>query len=277
MADLHDVENALVTIIAAALYPNGTGQASAITAPCKVLPGWPPPQMLAGTVSVSVFAIAAASKLTSRYPTEWMPLTTVAATITAAVAGNVVTLGGTVSRPQNVTLIVNGKPYSYAVQAGDTLTSIATGVATLVNADVACTSSGAVITAATTARIVARVGGSGTAIKELRRQEQRFQVTVWSPTPELRAAAVPVIDTKLASINFITLADGMAARIYYFGTASIDTGEIVGSYRRDLFFVVEYATTITETESQITSVTDNITGGPMNPPTPGGTVVPTVS
>ena len=166
MADLHDVENALVTIIAAALYPNGTGQASAITAPCKVMPGWPPPQtldndLLAGTVSVSVFAIAAASKLTSRYPTEWMPLTTVAATITAAVAGNVVTLGGTVSRPQNVTLIVNGKPYSYAVQAGDTLTSIATGVATLVNADVACTSSGAVITAATTARIVARVGGSG--------------------------------------------------------------------------------------------------------------------
>lgn len=65
MADMTDVADALVTLIAAAMYPNGIGQPSVVETPIKVFQGWPTPQTLdkdfaAGVVDISVFPSAIA-------------------------------------------------------------------------------------------------------------------------------------------------------------------------------------------------------------------------
>ena len=64
-----------------------------------------------------------------------------ASALTMAVSGQTVTIGGTVGSPQNATVTVNGKDYSYAVHPTDTTTTIAAGLAALVSADIGGTSS----------------------------------------------------------------------------------------------------------------------------------------
>ena len=103
-------------------------------------------------------------------------------------------------------------------------------------------------------------GTSGTSIKELRRQEQRMQITVWAPTPDLRSAASSVIDVTLSNINFLPLADGSSARIVYVGMVISDMNQKSSLFKRDLFYSVEYATTITETDSAIKTTTLTISG-----------------
>ncbi|WP_457849537.1 hypothetical protein, partial [Staphylococcus aureus] len=56
---------------------------------------------------------------------DWQAGTLAAATITASVAGQVVTLAGTVSAGQNVAITVNGTAYIVAAQAGSTLSGLA--------------------------------------------------------------------------------------------------------------------------------------------------------
>ena len=60
MADLTDVGNALVQLIATIAYPNGTTNPSVVGAPVMVYQGWPNAQQLpidlkAGKVNISVF------------------------------------------------------------------------------------------------------------------------------------------------------------------------------------------------------------------------------
>lgn len=79
MSDLSDVSNALVTLIASTLYPNGTGQPSVVVMPCVVYAGWPIPQqldadLLAGKINVSVFPTPT-ERNTTRYPmTDWQTM-----------------------------------------------------------------------------------------------------------------------------------------------------------------------------------------------------------
>lgn len=272
MADLSDVENALVTLAAQTLYPNGTGQASLPGMPIKVFPGWPIPQQLdadlaAGKCQVSVFT-RQEQRNTTRYTKDWQPLSTNAPTLTLTIVGQTVTVGGSVpvsGNPQNVMVMANGKPYVYAIQQGvDTLNSIATALATLIAAGIAgTTNTGAVITLPNTARINAvRVGATGTSIREIRRQEQLFQVSVWADTPAHRDAIVAPLDAALAATQFITLADQSAARLIYKSTMVFDQYQKEKLYRRDLFYTVEYATTQVETDTQITQEQLNASATP---------------
>ena len=149
MADVSDVESVLVTTLAQTIFPNGTGQPSIVGAGCKIFRGWPIPKKLddalaAGKINVSVVAQDNETN-TTRYPRDWeeFPFTTPALTLT--VAGNTITVGGTVSSPLNAAAIVNRKAYVYPVQPSDTLTTIATGLAALINVDIPAVSSGQVI------------------------------------------------------------------------------------------------------------------------------------
>ena len=63
MADISDVENALVAAISAALYPNGAGGASAAGLPCRIYRGWPNGRALdddlaGGVASVTIFGFS---------------------------------------------------------------------------------------------------------------------------------------------------------------------------------------------------------------------------
>ncbi len=263
MADLIDVENALVALAAAAVYPNGTSQASAIAGavPCKVYAGWPTESQLdadlaAGTVHATVYPLQV-ERNTTRFLADWQQQAVNTPTLTLAANGQQITLAGTIpptNNPHVLSVLVNGLPYVYQVLATDTISSAAAALAALIAAGVPGTTSAAgVITVAAGGRIGAlQVGVTGTSIREVRRQERSFQITLWAHTPAARDSMAALIDGALAPLRFITLADGTAARLIYRQSYISDMLQKARLYRRDLVYSVEYATTQVETDTQIT-------------------------
>ncbi len=205
----------------------------------------PPPSPRA---LVSVYAAPAYGRNTTRYFEEWQVSVQPGTTLTAAIdaTGTVVTLGGTVSVPQNVALLVGApaapKAYVYSVASGDTLASIAASLAALVNVDTPAVASGATVTIAAAHKLVARIGGVGSVVKELMRQVERIHVNFWCPSPELRDAVAKPVKPALSGTHFLLLADGTAARIITCGDYLMDEPEKAGLYRRLLMYDVEYGT-----------------------------------
>lgn len=264
MADLSDVLNALTGLVAAAVYPNGTAQPSVCNAAIKVYPGWPVPNVLeadlkAGKVHVSVYSLPTERKTSRHIGRPWVATSPGAPTLTAAVNLNQVTFGGTVAVPQNLYLLINGKGYAYAVQPADTLASIATAFATLLQADFpAASNAGTVLTIPGAYSVIARVGAVGTAMRELKRQEKQFQITVWAPTPALRDSAAGPIDVALAVSSDLAFTDGSHGILLYSHSNQTDQNEKAGLYRRDLIYTVDYATTQTTAAPQVIAPVLNV-------------------
>jgi len=222
MADIIDVQNALVGIVAAAAYPNGTGQASVSGSPIVAYAGWPIPAQLdadltVGKAHITVYPTTIETNKT-RYSKDWVQQSLNTATITAAIVGQTVVIGGAMPVPftaHNVMAMVNGLPYVYAVLSADTLSTIASALAALIAAAWAGTvSSGAVVTCPAVANITAaRVGVTGTSIREIRRQERVFQITVWANSPVQRDVIGAAVDVALAATEFLTMPDGYGARL----------------------------------------------------------------
>jgi hypothetical protein len=263
MADLSEVESALVAAISQALYPNGIGQPSAIAALCKVFRGWPTTAELmadlkAGTVIVSVFPLPVEQNV-SRFQRRWRDLPLPTAALTVAVLGNSVTLGGTPSSPLNVAVIVNKVGFVYTVQPGDTLDMIATGLAALIGAP--ATSNGPVLTVSGATSLVARIGVVSGVIRETKRQKRRVQMTIFAPSPDLRDAASKIIDPALSAIDFLSFPDGSAGRLIY-ALSNVDDGDQKENlWRRTLVYSVEYPTTQTAPTYQVVVERTTITGG----------------
>ncbi len=305
MADLSDVMNVLAATVAGALYPGGVsgpGEASVAGPVASIYPGWPNPRQLdndlpavnptTGTaqniVHVNIYTWKE-DRNTTRYMENWQEQSVEAPTITAAVEGVTITLGGVVGPGQNIAVIVNAtegvfssrnrrEAFVYQTVAGDTLASAAAALAALIAMEVpGTTASGAVITCSNTVLatagsgaegppspvadafdIVARVGGSGTGIKEIRRQERIFQVGIWAGNPGARDAVAKVVDPALSESRFLTMPDGFGARIIYHGSMINDSEQKMGIYRRELLYRIEYATTLTEKEWRIVVTQENI-------------------
>lgn len=262
MIDLIDVQNALVTAIVNAVYPTGTANPSVTGNPVRIFAGWPEPEALArdlrgATANVSVYPLPMERNTTTGAP-EWITAATNAPTLTVSVAGQSVTIGGTVSVPQNVMIAVNGKPYSYGVQAADTTASIASSLAALISADIAATASGSTVTIATAIRIKAAIGVQGIAVRELRRQAKHFQICIWAAKPDVRDTLAANIDIALAKIPRLALQYGFAAHLTYRGSRQFDDQQNAGIYRRDLMIEADFPTIETETETAILGIADNL-------------------
>jgi hypothetical protein len=179
------------------------------------------------------------------------------ATITAVIAGQGVTIGGAMPAPFTahvVSILVSGKVYPYQVLSTDTLATIATALAALIAVDRPGTvaASGVVTLPSTASITAARVGVTGTSIRELRRQERVFQVTVWASTPAQRDVIGAALDLALAATEFLSMPDGYGARLIYRNSHISDDMQKSKLYRRDFQYSVEYATTQTATDTQIT-------------------------
>ncbi len=266
MAGLAHVSNALVALIAQIAYPNGTSQPSITGHAIKVYGGWPVPAVLAadlkaGKAHISVFPTAT-EKIIDSAVSEWRELTEPITTLTLALAGQTVTVGGTVSTPQNAALVVDGNGYVYGVQAGDTLNSIATAFAALVSVDQTATSAGAVITIPGAKAISPRVGAAGSSIRELRRQSKVFQVSIWANCFDARDPLADAVDSALSATFHLPLPDGMTADLRYQSSRQDDSGQKEGIYRRDLLYAAEFSTTEVRTDTQITVTETNVSAGP---------------
>jgi hypothetical protein len=274
MADLSDVEDALVALVSGVLYPNGTSQPSIVGAACKIYRGWPTQAELdaylaSKQLTVTVYPRPGTERNTTRFPRDWQPLVAPAPTLTATVVGNVVTLGGVVTPGNYVTVIVgDGIAYSYAALPDQTFDDVAAALQAIIQGDFPAAAAGATLTITTGLSIVARVGAPGQAAMEIRRQLRQFQITFWCADPASRDQASGLVDPVLAATDFLTLADGFAGRLLYVGTASFDTAQAQRLYRRDLIYSVEYPTTVTEAVYPITSITEGIQGSASPPDAP---------
>ncbi len=268
MADLADAVNTVV-----AIYPAGTSMASVTGLPTVIYAGAPTAVRLdadlagfsngqGGRIHVSVMP-GEKERVTTRFLQDWQPLIVNAPTVTLTVSGQTVTVaGGGQPSAQLVCVFVNGVPYPYVVQPGDTATSIATALAALISVAVpGVASAGPVLSLPATARLGAvRVGGSGTMFRELGRQERELQITVWADTPANRDATAQAIDVALRGVPYLTMPDGLAARMQYCGTRQEDMLQKANLYRRDLNYGVEYATTVVQGAVQIMQVETLVDG-----------------
>jgi hypothetical protein len=250
MADLVDVEIALVGCVSGGIYPQGTNASSVLGIDCKIYRGWPIPAALnadlaAGDVNISISPDASQGRTTTRYIPKWV-MTVPAATLTATVTGRTVTLTGAVTTGVAVGICIDhAKTYVYRPQAQDNTAMIAANLAAQITPDCMALVAGSTISLPEATFVQARVVPDGVGTQEIRRQEREVRVIAWCPTPLLRDQVTAAIDASLANQSFITLGDGTSARLEYHGTQVFDQSQNALLYRRDLIYKAEYASVAT--------------------------------
>ena len=260
MADLSDIEAALVLLCAGALYPAGSEQPSAVGAACRVHRGWPITSRLdadlkAGLVTVSVYAQQGVTRNVTRYRKEWHIGPAPAVTLVLTAAGSTVTVSGTAAATHVAAVAVDGKAYDYRCSDTDTPASVAAALAALIATDRPATAAGAVLTLPAARALAAHAVTDYPARREIRRQEQGFQIIVWAPSPALRDVASAAVDVTLSESEYLTLPDGSRSRLTYQRTMTTDEGTEAVLYRRDLVYLVEYATTQDRVFPAVASIT----------------------
>jgi len=252
MADQSDVETALVNAIAQAIYPEGPSFPGVISVPCRIYRGWPDSAALdndlkAGWVNISVFPLSVGMRNTTRYMDFWQLLADQPPTLEVHVTGTTATFSGTAQAGQLAGLLVNNSAFVYPVQATDTPASVAAALAAKVAGTQPASTNGASVIVPGAYRLIGRVVVPQPALWQTRRQEQNFRVTLWCPDPLTRDAAASAIDAEFAQAQFLRLADGSLGRLLFQSSTTMDNAEVVGLYRRDLLYSVEYPTTRVQT------------------------------
>lgn len=248
MADESDVENALVALVVAALYPNGSDRSSVPGPDCRVYRGWPTSASLdadlsSGRINVTVFPTNEPGRNTTRYRDDWVAVPA-APTLTATIDGWSVTVGGKAEPGQAVGLSICGNAYSYRTSIGDTPEVVAGQLANAVRSHWIVNLSGARLLIPGASRMVARVVTDANATRVIRRQERAFRITCWCPSPAMRDVTASAVDAVLGDLRFIPMDDGSQGHIRYDGTLVFDQSQDALLYRRDLIYQVEYPTTI---------------------------------
>ena len=285
MADLGDVLDALALSIAAALYPGGptdlAGNALASTAGpvVKVMRGTPVAKQMdedlrLGTVNVTVNERPGIGRTTTRFPMQWQTASVDVASLTVAVAGDTLTVSGTATPGQALLIIVDGRPYSYQSQSGDTPESVTEGLAGLILLDRPAIVLVNVLTIPGANLITARGVVQGTAIRPTRQQEAGLLVKVFAPSFGARDAVAGALDASLSLVPRLMLADGTVAMFRYSGTSYDDRPQKALTYIRTLLYQAEYSTTQTVIETSIGVVEAVLAPGAEGAP-PGPIVIVT--
>ncbi len=266
MADIYDVQVVLSQLAQQAIYPNGTSMASVGNCDVRIYPGWPIPASLdadltAQKVNVSIFPSNIA-RATTRFATDWDTVNINSPTLTLTINGNQVTVGGTVSIPQACMVFSKNISYSYGVQSGDTLNTIASQLADLIPNATALNN---VITIGDNPYgIIGRVIVTGSSLRELSREARMMIVTVWAPTPQLRSVIGNAISVLFSATYRPALPDGSSGQLKYSGSREEDILEKVKCYRRDIHFIFEYGITQGETNYTVGDTIVNILSTPPN-------------
>ena len=251
MADQSDVEIAIQSIIASALYPNGTSEASVIGNICRVYRGTPSAPALSadirsGILNITVMAQSAV-KNTTRYPRDWKTVAPVQTSLSVTVSRDTISFNGKCALGQLVGIMINGQVYTYAVQAIDSPATVASNIAQIIGtAGWIVEYAGHTITTPGAYLISARVVAGAFALQEIKRQSQEFQISLWCPDPNSRDAVAPLIDEALSEVNFIALNDGSSARISFSGSEVSDQVSDATLFKRELSYLVEYPTIISQ-------------------------------
>lgn len=247
MADLADVMTALTSLVSGAVYPAGTSAASVTGSPILVYPGWPISNKLnddieAGKSHVTIWA-SDHEKNVTRHFEDWVEPQPTAPSLNVTVTGLSATFSGTASAGQTVMTVVGNRQVYYTTSTGDTPSSVASALATLISTTIPATSAGAVLSVPSAPRLAVRVSLLGTVIREVSRFERMMQIIAWSPSPTHRTAISRPVSVALAKTRFLTMPDQTSARLVVARSTITDHLEKQGIYRRDMFCTVDYAIT----------------------------------
>lgn len=254
MADQSNVEAAIVSIIANALYPGGDAVQSSVGYACKVYRGWPKSPTLDADLAenitnISVHAAESPAKNVTRYPRIWQTIGPAEGTLSVTMEGSVAIFSGSCSTGMLAGVMVDGQTYFYAVQASDSPQTVASNIAALLReAGWIVEYSASQVAVPQAIHFSARVVSGSGVMKEIRRQEQGFMISIWCASPVVRDVVVPVVDDALAKKIFIALVDGTYGRLRFENQITTDSSEDADLYRRDLVYMVEYPTTILRSE-----------------------------
>ena len=254
MADQANVEAAIVSIIANALYPNGDASPSSVGYSCKVYRGWPKSptlneDLLDNIAHVSVYTAGTPAKNVTKYPRIWQSISSNNGTLSVSMDGIIAVFSGSCSAGLLAGVMVDGQTFSYAVQANDSPQTVASNIAALLReAGWIVDYSDSRICVPQAVHFLARVVSGSGVMKEIRRQEQGFKVSVWCSSPLMRDVIIPVVDGALSEKKFIALVDGSYGRIRFENEVTVDNSEDAELYRRDLVYMVEYPTTILKSD-----------------------------
>jgi hypothetical protein len=243
--DLADVENALVSLLDGVIYPNGDGQPSAVTTTVRIGRGWPVASDLnadlANSIAViSVYPLPNMTSMCSRYRPDWTPLPSPPNTLSLLISANEATISGSVTiGAQRIGIRHSGVVYTYSIQLTDTPATIAAALAALVPG---ASATGPTITVPPAPDFAARIAGLTTCVKEVTRQKQVFQISLWCPSAELRDAIGRLVAPALTA-EFIPLADGTSGFLTPGANSYDDKPEISNLWIRHLRVAVEYGTT----------------------------------
>lgn len=259
MPSLDSVRTTVANMVENAVYPNGTSQPSVINVPVTVMEGFPirtelDITVLAGNGFVSVFETNKERVITT-FQRIFQPITQTAATLTATVNSTTVTIGGKVSIPQSLMVVVNGKGYGYQVLSNDTLNSIATNTAAMIPG---ASANNNVISIPSAYDLQARIATPYSAGEELSRVDREFMISCWTNNPTDRATLGAAIDVYMKMNYRVTLSDGFVGQVFYSHQNQIDSLEKSEIYRMDLFYIIQYPTTYIQSFTTITDPFANV-------------------
>jgi hypothetical protein len=254
MADLADVEESIISVITGVLYPGGTSL-SVVGADCRVYRGWPVSSALnadlaSNVVNVTVFPSSHPGRVRSPLPITYRVVEP-SSPFTVSVSGSTASFAGTPSTNHCTGIMVDGSTYVYRPRAGDSAASVAAELATFIGNDRVAHLSGTSISVPGARRFVARAVADRVSMREVRRQERDAVIALWCPAPGLRDLVASQIDTALAAISFLPLADSTSARIRYVDTLTYDQSQSANLYRRDLVYSLEYPTVVRYVEPEM--------------------------
>ena len=280
MADIADVTSYLANAAAAAVYPNGTAQPSIANMDVQIYEGWPLPEQLdldlAGQMlpqnsttpvtrpggkraHVSIFPMSGANRGVYQILDETYTIAQPVLGLTVSVSGNQVTITGTPSTGEFVTIVADRK-YAYS-RSGATASAIISALLADIQTNYPTTSlAGSTLTIPYGYELDVRQGGVGAQGKVIHRECQSVMVTVWAPDHATRTLLAKAIDVAIKSTIITTLAvDQSQLKVVFRQTQISDEHQNVTVYRRDLVYDCEFATVLTFPATTITTVSTQIT------------------
>lgn len=276
MADITDVEAAIVDIVAAAIYPNGIGQASilplnkaGIAASATIARGWPLPacldaDMAAGNAQITVYPLGGSATPTYQLLDETYTIQPAQVSTVATLSGNTVTVAGEPAVGEFLTAIIDDAVI--VSQGGATTSDMLAALATEAQGKgyPGTSATDTTLTIPAGHSLLIRQGGKGVLGKVIHRQRHSIMVTVWAPSDATRTAAAIAADVALKEHIKITMPDTSQCILRYQRTMSSDQQEKAMIYRRDLIYEAEFATveqftgyTVTSTQVSIQNLADN--------------------
>ena len=249
MADLSDVEVALVTVALNALYPAGLDRPSCVGSPMRIFRGEPVAATLERDLAAEVGNVSVCSVPNStRNTTRWLPsaqTTSGTPTLVVETVGLSVTYAGIAGAGQVAGILVDNLAFVYRGHVNDTPAVVAAVLAEAIVKIRPCLLAGSSLTIPGAYQVVGRVVSDGNSSSEWCRQEQDFCIACWCPTPLLRDRASAVLQSTLCGMSFLSLCDDTSGRLRYKSTSSFDTYQAYQLHRRNLVLDVEYGTTTT--------------------------------